>query len=347
MLLCRTGRTLSRSQLEELFRIVYDDCSFYPECGSLSLSQWIRIGIQLHSEPRAPPEVLLTWQLCKEVVEELDREGPLSRDRELFQPQPLLLKELPLLQKKLYPTILPPIAPSYETPIGQLASLDAVCPLSQGQNAQVKEKVSLLTAFSIPSLHTHVLLPPLPESSQDILLSDRQSISSVSKLSVQSALPQLQPELKIGEVSYLNSAQVEMSRAKTGEDFPREDVAFFATVRSVNPGQNVFNCKAWPYSELLLAQKQDLQTSVTPVQFRIWESAGESQAPVKQLTGENEFVEMQAQLQAFWVQRAPFSIPIIGIQSSLSSKQEFSEPYLDLVCPATFFGIVLKWLMET
>ncbi|KAG8134548.1 hypothetical protein E2320_007650, partial [Naja naja] len=60
---------ISLRDIEELITEIGYQCPWYPEKGSLDLGDWIKIGVHLHSEPRAPIQHLLLWQKCKEAVE--------------------------------------------------------------------------------------------------------------------------------------------------------------------------------------------------------------------------------------------------------------------------------------
>ncbi|KAG8127310.1 hypothetical protein E2320_014238 [Naja naja] len=62
---------ISLRDIEELITEIGYQCPWYPEKGSLDLGDWIKIGVHLHSEPRAPIQHLLLWQKCKEAVETL------------------------------------------------------------------------------------------------------------------------------------------------------------------------------------------------------------------------------------------------------------------------------------
>ncbi|KAG8147156.1 hypothetical protein E2320_022841, partial [Naja naja] len=62
---------ISLCDIEELITEIGYQCPWYPEKGSLDLGDWIKIGVHLHSEPRAPIQHLLLWQKCKEAVETL------------------------------------------------------------------------------------------------------------------------------------------------------------------------------------------------------------------------------------------------------------------------------------
>ncbi|KAG8130154.1 hypothetical protein E2320_016755, partial [Naja naja] len=60
---------ISLCDIEDLITEIGYQCPWYPEKGSLDLADWIKIGVHLHSESRAPIQHLLLWQTCKEAVE--------------------------------------------------------------------------------------------------------------------------------------------------------------------------------------------------------------------------------------------------------------------------------------
>ncbi|KAG8140258.1 hypothetical protein E2320_002955, partial [Naja naja] len=60
---------ISLRDIEDLITEIGYQCPWYPEKGSLDLGDWIKIGVHLHPEPRAPIQHLLLWQTCKEAVE--------------------------------------------------------------------------------------------------------------------------------------------------------------------------------------------------------------------------------------------------------------------------------------
>ncbi|KAG8127322.1 hypothetical protein E2320_014246 [Naja naja] len=62
---------ISLRDIEELITEIGYQCPWYPEKGSLDLGDWIKIGVHLHSEPRALIQHLLLWQKCKKAVETL------------------------------------------------------------------------------------------------------------------------------------------------------------------------------------------------------------------------------------------------------------------------------------
>uniref|UniRef100_A0A674JBL7 Integrase catalytic domain-containing protein n=1 Tax=Terrapene triunguis TaxID=2587831 RepID=A0A674JBL7_9SAUR len=72
----RSCVVVSVAHIEDLLREIDRQCPWYPDCGSLWLLDWIRIGITLHSEARAPVQHLLLWQRCKEALEGVGPDGP-------------------------------------------------------------------------------------------------------------------------------------------------------------------------------------------------------------------------------------------------------------------------------
>ncbi|KAG8133749.1 hypothetical protein E2320_011516 [Naja naja] len=53
---------ISLRDIEDLITEIGYQCPWYLEKGSLDLGDWIKIGVHLHSEPRAPIQHLLLWQ---------------------------------------------------------------------------------------------------------------------------------------------------------------------------------------------------------------------------------------------------------------------------------------------
>lgn len=70
-LLKLSGHKIGERPLTELLLAIDLSCPWYPETGSFRLSDWEKIGFQLHTEPRAPVKTLHTWHLCWDAVQKL------------------------------------------------------------------------------------------------------------------------------------------------------------------------------------------------------------------------------------------------------------------------------------
>uniref|UniRef100_A0A8C4VRP6 Gag polyprotein n=2 Tax=Gopherus evgoodei TaxID=1825980 RepID=A0A8C4VRP6_9SAUR len=72
-----TGRiTAAQQHVEALLHVIEVKCPWYPESGSLEVSDWQKIGERLRKEPRAPIQHILLWQRCSEAIGHLWKEAP-------------------------------------------------------------------------------------------------------------------------------------------------------------------------------------------------------------------------------------------------------------------------------
>uniref|UniRef100_A0A8D0BU39 Gag polyprotein n=1 Tax=Salvator merianae TaxID=96440 RepID=A0A8D0BU39_SALMN len=72
-LLQKDGQRVPFKSLARLVREIGVQCLWYPEKGSLSLSDWEKIGRVLHEEPRAAIDLLYLWHLCQHAIEKFGR----------------------------------------------------------------------------------------------------------------------------------------------------------------------------------------------------------------------------------------------------------------------------------
>ncbi|XP_065446563.1 uncharacterized protein LOC135982657 isoform X1 [Chrysemys picta bellii] len=140
----RSCVVVSVAHIEDLLREIDRQCPWYPDCGSLQLSDWIRIGITLYSEPRAPVQHLLLWQRCKEALEGFGPDGlkPVSPLPPGDGPPPSC--------PQLTPPAPPPVAAPPCLPVGQGGAVTvAVQPVRKAGLLTDKESKCGFKAFPV------------------------------------------------------------------------------------------------------------------------------------------------------------------------------------------------------
>ncbi|XP_034262395.2 endogenous retrovirus group K member 10 Gag polyprotein-like [Pantherophis guttatus] len=68
-LLKKSELSVSQKALYRLVREIALTCSFYPDRGSLKLSDWEKVGKVLHSKISPEVDILHAWQLCRHAIE--------------------------------------------------------------------------------------------------------------------------------------------------------------------------------------------------------------------------------------------------------------------------------------
>lgn len=67
-LLNQADHSVQSETISQMLEKISTRCPWYPEAGSLKLTDWEKIGICLHEEPRAPIEILHAWRLCRNAI---------------------------------------------------------------------------------------------------------------------------------------------------------------------------------------------------------------------------------------------------------------------------------------